>query len=435
MLIHASRRGKMSVNAHLWPYAVRMASDQVNNLPRMQSADKRTPLQAFANTDVHTNLKHWHPFGSPVYVLENDLQTQGIFGKWKSRSKLGIYLGKSPQHSRNVALVLNRETGHVSPQFHVKHDHCYHTVRDEQQKSPDLWMIKAGFVGAKELVEAAPTKGVRRRKAPNDPSARGWKRPRMAGEATDHQTEGAASSEGAAAPEGAPAEGATGAPSWYANHRQSSSSSSRSNNDSHGSAIENSEQQNESTGANVAETEGSREPDGVEMSQHAPTSTRSGRTVNPPARLIQALMVMATMVGFKNNGSVIEGEIFCLKALFLDGKTGNEDPLCVLKATSDPDTMYLHEAMQEPDKEQFKEAMVKEVKDQMDNGNFIVVERSAVPDNELIMPTVWQMKRKRDIITRAIKKWKVRLNIDGSKMIQGTHYEESYLPVATWNSI
>jgi hypothetical protein len=184
MLIHASRRWKMSVNAHLWPYAVRMASDQVNNLPRMQSADKRTPLQAFANSDVHTNLKHWHPFGSPVYVLENELQTQGIFGKWKSRSKLGIYLGKSPQHSRNVALVLNRETGHVSPQFHVKHDHCYHTVRDDQQKSPDLWMIKAGFVGSKELAEAAPTKAVRMRKAPNDPSARGWKRPRMAGEVT-----------------------------------------------------------------------------------------------------------------------------------------------------------------------------------------------------------------------------------------------------------
>jgi Reverse transcriptase (RNA-dependent DNA polymerase) len=97
--------------------------------------------------------------------------------------------------------------------------------------------------------------------------------------------------------------------------------------------------------------------------------------------------------------------------------------------------MYLHEAMREPDKEQLKEAMVKEVKDQMDNGNFVVVERSAVPDGKLIMPMVWQMKRKREIITRAIKKWKARLNIDGSKMIQGTHYEESYSPVAMWNSI
>jgi hypothetical protein len=54
-----------------------------------------------------------------------------------------------------------------------------------QQKLPDIPMIKAGFVEAKELVAAPPIKAVRMRKAPNDPSARGWKRPRMAGEATD----------------------------------------------------------------------------------------------------------------------------------------------------------------------------------------------------------------------------------------------------------
>jgi hypothetical protein len=50
-------------------------------------------------------------------------------------------------------------------------------------------------------------------------------------------------------------------------------------------------------------------------------------------------MVMATMVGFKNNGSLIEGEIFCLEALFPDGKTGNEDPLYAFKATSNPGTL------------------------------------------------------------------------------------------------
>jgi hypothetical protein len=57
MLIHANRRWKHSrivAVVEVWPYAVRMASDQINNLPWMQSADKRTPLQAFANSDVHT---------------------------------------------------------------------------------------------------------------------------------------------------------------------------------------------------------------------------------------------------------------------------------------------------------------------------------------------------------------------------------------------
>jgi hypothetical protein len=32
--------------------------------------------------------------------------------KWKSRYKHGIYLGKPPQHSRNVAMVLTGGTDH-----------------------------------------------------------------------------------------------------------------------------------------------------------------------------------------------------------------------------------------------------------------------------------------------------------------------------------
>ena len=34
----------------------------------------------------------------------------------------------SQQHARSVALVLNLETGHVSPQFHVKFDSKFETV-------------------------------------------------------------------------------------------------------------------------------------------------------------------------------------------------------------------------------------------------------------------------------------------------------------------
>ena len=45
------------------------------------------------------------------------------------------------------------------------------------------------------------------------------------------------------------------------------------------------------------------------------------------------------------------------------------------------------------------------------------------------------MKRKRDIMTRAIIKYKARLNIDGSRIKKGLHYEETYAPVAKWNSI
>jgi hypothetical protein len=41
---------------------------------------------------------------------------------------MGIYVGRSPSHASNVALVLNPKTGHVSPQFHVVFDGDFTTV-------------------------------------------------------------------------------------------------------------------------------------------------------------------------------------------------------------------------------------------------------------------------------------------------------------------
>ena len=113
----------------------------------------------------------------------------------------------------------------------------------------------------------------------------------------------------------------------------------------------------------------------------------------------------------------------------------DEDPLLAYKASADPDTMYMHQAVKEPDKDHFIAAMQKEVRDQSENGNFSVIHKSMVPKGATTLPSVWQMKRKRDIRTRQIKKWKARLNVDGSRMTKGIHYTDTYAPVASWNSI
>jgi len=93
--------------------------------------------------------------------------------------------------------------------------------------------------------------------------------------------------------------------------------------------------------------------------------------------------------------------------------------------------------MKQPDADKFREAMDKEVQDQMNNGNFKIIPRDKVPKDATILPAVWQMKRKRDIHTREIRKYKARLNIDGSRMRPGVHYDPNltYAPVASWNSI
>jgi Reverse transcriptase (RNA-dependent DNA polymerase) len=164
-------------------------------------------------------------------------------------------------------------------------------------------------------------------------------------------------------------------------------------------------------------------------------TTRSGRRSKAAPRYIEAMLAEATITECKENSRQIEGEIFCLEAMFPDARIEQANPLLAFKSTVDPDTMYMYEAMRQPDRQQFKDAMVKEVSDQMANGNFSIVQHTSVPEGDPIMPTVWQMKRKRDILTRTIKKWKARLNIDGSRMVKGVHYEESYSPVASWNSI
>ena len=144
MLIHANRRWPESVTINLWPYAVRMANDILNSTPNMQDKKKRTAEQIFSSTMVQPNQKHFKPFGCPVYVLKNALQSGKPFHKWDERARVGIYLGRSPQHSRNVALVLDRKTGLVSPQFHVVFDSEFHTVKTDNFSS--RWQHKAGFV-------------------------------------------------------------------------------------------------------------------------------------------------------------------------------------------------------------------------------------------------------------------------------------------------
>ena len=104
-------------------------------------------------------------------------------------------------------------------------------------------------------------------------------------------------------------------------------------------------------------------------------------------------------------------------------------------ASTDPDILYLHEAMKEPDKPKFLEAMIKEISTQSQNGNWIIILRSEVPDGEMVLPSVWAMRRKRRISTGEIYKWKARLNLDGGKQIKGINYWDTYAPVATWSSI
>ena len=140
MLLHVIRYWPEFITIMLWPFATKCAQDRMNNLHmnlNIETPDMRLPN----NKALNVQLKHYHTFGCPVYILDSRLQTnpKGV-PKWEPRSRLGIYVGHSSAHAGSVALVLNPKTGLVSPQYHVVYDYQFSTVHHMHELTvPQNW--------------------------------------------------------------------------------------------------------------------------------------------------------------------------------------------------------------------------------------------------------------------------------------------------------
>ncbi len=99
------------------------------------------------------------------------------------------------------------------------------------------------------------------------------------------------------------------------------------------------------------------------------------------------------------------------------------------------DILYLQQALRQHDAKEFVQAVVKEVNRHVDYKIWSLKKRSKVPDDVQIMPSVWSMRRKRDLTTNKIKLLKARLNLHDGKQIYGMNYFETYAPVVTWFAI
>lgn len=137
--------------------------------------------------------------------------------------------------------------------------------------------------------------------------------------------------------------------------------------------------------------------------------TRSGRTSQAPSRFHDYVA-------------------FCVDTIQIN-------PYFAMVASSDPDILYLHEAMKAPDHKEFIKAMIQEVNAHIENKNWKIVNRSDIPAGKKVVPSVWAMRRKRDIVTQMVYKWKARLNFHGGKQVHGIDYWDTYAPVAHWHTI
>lgn len=333
MLLHAARRWPNAISAHLWPYAVRMANQSINQAPSLINAEGKSPQQLFEGTNVEMNPKYCKPFGCPVFVLDEKLQDGEPYNKWRSRARIGIYLGQSPVHNNSVALVLDRNTGRVSPQCHVRFDKNFHTA--QQVRLTTEWKVATSFEREPSNADTPPDT---RKRAPNE-SVRNLER------SMKKQKQGAPNisrdtpkGEGSADPEGA-------------------GQSVPVHNDKSIHAQPGDGVQHPPEGADYSDHDHSRQDRSIP--EHLSKPTRSGRVPKPNRNyndVANSVLVNETA----GNGDDIPGQMLSLQAMFPrdDGMLDDEGPLA-FKASTDPDTMYYHQAMKEPDKNDFLKAMEK----------------------------------------------------------------------------
>jgi hypothetical protein len=145
LLLHAQRRWPDAINSYLWTNAIRAANDSRNYSPTNEQ--DTSPTSRFCSISRLPSIQNQHHFGCPTYVLRKELQVRKKVGKWSDRTRVGISLGYSSKHALNVSLILNLQTGLVSPQYHCIYDDLFETTTGNQSRSipSSQWQYRAGF--------------------------------------------------------------------------------------------------------------------------------------------------------------------------------------------------------------------------------------------------------------------------------------------------
>jgi hypothetical protein len=149
LLLHAQRRWPDAINTHLWTYAIRAANDSRNYAPTNEN--DTCPMSRFCNAASVPTIQNQHHCGCPTYVLKKELKDHKKIRKWSDRTRIGINLGYSSRHALSVSLILNLQTGLVSPQYHCQYDNLFETTMGTQARSipTSQWQYKAGLTSDK----------------------------------------------------------------------------------------------------------------------------------------------------------------------------------------------------------------------------------------------------------------------------------------------
>ena len=443
-LLHAQRRWPKAVGTILWPFAWKDFERRYNEL-RLDE-DGRSALNRFSGSDVRSDLRDFHPFGCPVFVLEESLQGHiGSVPKWDPRARVGVYLGRSPSHASSVALVLNPRTLHVSPQFHVVFDDEFSTVPfmlngEVPPHWSDLVKRSAELVTDEEFNLATT-----------------WAQNFIGGKSTSIDEED---------------ETVDGSDIVLNQVRKVRFVDEVEEADYHDETAEDTDTTEFVLDELVPETavpeeEKSPETDKAEEANQSllmpevpslnDVSCRRSRRTKTKSRAAKectdrgisklfvqfvactALVLSSTAFAVysvnKHKSSVVQKiALHTEKVNMHFDRTINKIHHAALATADDNDTYTLKDMLKQEDKAEFIQAMVKEVADHEKRDHWTVMPRSEMPKGTKTILSVWSFKRKRYPDGRILKH-KARLCAHGGMQTWGVNYWETYAPVVNWLSV
>ena len=137
MMLHAAIHWPEVADPTLWPMAVTHAVYLHNHMPSLTTG--LSPIDLFTKTRWPQHKLHdLHVWGCPVYVLDKTLADGKKLPRWKPRSIRCVNMGLSPKHASTVPLVLNVQSGYITPQFHVVFDDWFSTIATAISQLPDF---------------------------------------------------------------------------------------------------------------------------------------------------------------------------------------------------------------------------------------------------------------------------------------------------------
>ena len=132
MMLHSVIHWPEVSDPSMWPMAVQYATYLYNKVPDPSTG--LCPDDPFTKTRWEQRKFHdLHVWGCPLYVLDKAVSDDKKNPCWKPRDH-----GSKPDHASTVPLVLDLDTGAITPQFHVVFDDWFTTVTTSVDDLPDF---------------------------------------------------------------------------------------------------------------------------------------------------------------------------------------------------------------------------------------------------------------------------------------------------------